>query len=120
LNLVYIDDVVEDFIRVIQQPTEGVLRPDVEPLCTITIGELANQIKAFKNCRDNLVIEPVGQGIVRALYSTYVSYLTPEKFSYPLPRHSDERGLFVEMLKTKESGQFSFFTVPPGVTRGGH
>ena len=125
LNLVYIDDVVEDFMRIIKQSVEAVLRetisrPEIEQLYTITLGELASQIKAFKNCRDNLISEAVGQGVVRALYSTYVSYLRPEQFSYTLPRHSDERGLFVEMLKTKESGQFSFFTVHPGVTRGGH
>ncbi len=120
LNLLYIDDVVEDFMRVIQQSSEGVVRPEIKPLYTITLGELVSQIKAFKNCRDNLVSEAVGQGVVRALYSTYVSYLSPEQFSYSLPRHGDERGLFVEMLKTKESGQFSFFTVHPDVTRGGH
>jgi UDP-2-acetamido-2,6-beta-L-arabino-hexul-4-ose reductase len=34
--------------------------------------------------------------------------------------HSDPRGTFVEMLKTADSGQFSFFTAHPGVTRGGH
>jgi UDP-2-acetamido-2,6-beta-L-arabino-hexul-4-ose reductase len=125
LNIVYIDDVVEDFISVIQKSLAGVLRedvsrPEIVPLYTITLGELATQIKAFKNCRDNLVSEAVGQGVVRALYSTYVSYLSPEQFSYALPRHGDERGLFVEMLKTKESGQFSFFTMHTGVTRGGH
>ena len=28
--------------------------------------------------------------------------------------------MFVEMLKTKDNGQFSFFTTHSGVTRGGH
>jgi UDP-2-acetamido-2,6-beta-L-arabino-hexul-4-ose reductase len=28
--------------------------------------------------------------------------------------------VFVEMLKTPDAGQFSFFTAHPGVTRGGH
>ncbi|MCY1455447.1 UDP-2-acetamido-2,6-beta-L-arabino-hexul-4-ose reductase [compost metagenome] len=28
--------------------------------------------------------------------------------------------MFVEMLKTKDSGQFSYFTAFPGITRGGH
>lgn len=120
LNLVYIDDVVEDFMRVIERSVEAVLRPEIAPLYTITLGKLVTQIRAFKNCRDNLISEAVGQGLVRALYATYVSYMSPEQFSYTLPRYSDERGLFVEMLKTKESGQFSFFTVYPRVTRGGH
>ena len=37
-----------------------------------------------------------------------------------LPKYDDERGRFVEMLKTKDSGQFSFFTAHPNVTRGSH
>jgi len=66
------------------------------------------------------VSEPVGTGLVRALYATYVSYLPPVKFAYDLPRYGDDRGVFVEMLKTVDSGQFSFFTAHPGITRGGH
>ncbi len=92
----------------------------IEPEYSITLGELADQIKAFKKSRNNLISEHVGIGFIRALYSTYVSYLPPAKFSYFLPCHADERGIFVEMLKTKDSGQFSYFTTQPGVTRGGH
>ncbi len=46
--------------------------------------------------------------------------MRPEQFSYTLTRHADSRGVFVEFLKTKDSGQFSFFTAGPGITRGGH
>jgi UDP-2-acetamido-2,6-beta-L-arabino-hexul-4-ose reductase len=62
----------------------------------------------------------VGQGLLRALHATYLSYLRPEQFSYPLKTHTDPRGQFVEMLKTRDSGQVSFFTCRPGITRGGH
>ena len=120
IRLVYVDDVVEAFVRAIQQSGKGVSNPSITPEYSITLGELADQIKAFKNCRDSLISEQVGNGLVRALYSTYVSYLKPDQFSYSLPKYGDERGVFVEMLKTKESGQFSFFTAHPGVTRGGH
>jgi UDP-2-acetamido-2,6-beta-L-arabino-hexul-4-ose reductase len=120
LSLVYVDDVVADFVRAIQQDYGGIVRPLIEPEYNITLGELAFQIRAFENCRVNLISEQVGTGLVRALYSTYVSYLKPEQFSYLLPRHLDERGVFVEMLKTKESGQFSYFTSHPGATRGKH
>lgn len=37
-----------------------------------------------------------------------------------MPKYGDPRGTFVEMLKTRDSGQFSYFTAHPGVTRGGH
>ena len=57
---------------------------------------------------------------MRALYSTYVSYLPPSRFTYPVQQHGDARGVFVEVLKTQDGGQFSFFTAHPGITRGGH
>ena len=57
---------------------------------------------------------------MRALYSTYLSYLDKDNFIYDLISNNDERGNFVEMLKTKNSGQVSFFSAHPGVTRGGH
>ncbi|MBM3435330.1 MAG: capsular biosynthesis protein, partial [Bacteroidetes bacterium] len=44
----------------------------------------------------------------------------PESFSYRVPQHGDARGVFVEMLKTPDCGQFSFFTAHSGITRGGH
>ena len=93
---------------------------EVAPEYTITLAELSAQIEAFKNCRNTLVLERVGASLVRALYSTYVSYLPPDKFAYNLPRYCDERGVFVEILKTPDSGQFSYFTARPGVTRGSH
>ena len=120
INLVYVDDVVGEFIRALDAMPAGLTRGEVSPVYGITLGELAAQIEAFKNCRESLVSEPVGTGLVRALYATYVSYLPPAKFAYDLPKYGDERGVFVEMLKTRDSGQFSFFTAHPGITRGGH
>ena len=120
LRLVYVDDVVSEFLRALRSMSDGVRRGEVTPEYSITLGELAAQIEAFKNCRGNLLSERVGTGLVRALYATYVSYLPPSKFAYDLPHFGDERGVFVEMLKTPDSGQFSYFTAHPGVTRGGH
>jgi UDP-2-acetamido-2,6-beta-L-arabino-hexul-4-ose reductase len=145
LNLVYVDDVVEHFMRSLDgmdlqssraiPPQNNSVKPqsggllneltdlgfaEVTPHYTITLGNLAEQIKAFQNCRSNLMSERVGSGITRALYSTYISYLPKEQFTYDLAQHEDDRGIFVEMLKTPDSGQFSFFTVFPTVTRGSH
>jgi UDP-2-acetamido-2,6-beta-L-arabino-hexul-4-ose reductase len=120
LALVYVDDVVTEFISQLEKKPDGLVQGIIQPVYSITLGELAKQIESFKDCRTSLVVEPVGIKLVRALYSTYVSYLPPEKFAYDLPKYGDERGVFVEMLKTKDSGQFSFFTAHPGVTRGGH
>lgn len=120
VRLAYVDDVVAAFAARLAQPWTGVLRPRVEPEYTATVGELAATIQGFPRVRDTLIIDRVGTGLTRALYATYVSFLPTEAFAYPVPRHGDARGVFVEMLKTRDSGQFSFFTAHPGITRGGH
>lgn len=120
VRLVYVDDVVNAFWSLLASPWKGGVRPEVSPEYSITLGELSDQIDAFKNCRSTLVSERVGTGLTRALYATYVSYLPKEKFAYEVPAYGDARGVFVEMLKTPDAGQFSFFTAHPGITRGGH
>lgn len=120
VQLVYIDDVVAEFLRFLDAPGQGVRQAQAGPVYTTTVGELARQIQAFKEVRSTLLSERVGTGLVRALYSTYVSFLPLEAFSYGLTKYGDARGVFVEMLKTPDSGQFSYFTAHPGITRGGH
>lgn len=120
VRLVYVDDVVNDFLLLLEERPTGIQRPEVSPVYTITVGELAEQIRAFKGGRESMVTEAVGTGLTRALYATYLSFLRPEQFSYTVPVHADARGRFVELLKTKDSGQFSFFTAHSGITRGGH
>jgi UDP-2-acetamido-2,6-beta-L-arabino-hexul-4-ose reductase len=120
VRLVYVDDVVNALLKVLEAPRPGYSQAAVESEYTTTLGELAVQIRAFANCRATLMSERVGAGLVRALYATYVSYLPEEKFSYEVQQHTDPRGVFVEMLKTPDSGQFSYFTAHPGITRGGH
>jgi UDP-2-acetamido-2,6-beta-L-arabino-hexul-4-ose reductase len=120
LQLVYVDDVVSSFIAALDAPAAGLTRAEVAPLYATTLGDLAQQIGAFGDCRTSLMSERVGTGLVRALYATYVSYLPNDRFAYDVPVHGDPRGVFVEMLKTPDSGQFSYFTAHPGITRGGH
>lgn len=120
LRLVYVDDVVNTFLRILDEPITGLIHPVLMPEYTTTVGQLSDHIDAFSNCRSTLVSEPVGTGFIRALYATYVSYLPVEKFAYSVPTYEDARGVFVEMLKTQDAGQFSFFTAHPGITRGGH
>ncbi|MHC8408184.1 UDP-2-acetamido-2,6-beta-L-arabino-hexul-4-ose reductase [Pseudomonas sp. TMB3-21] len=120
INLVYIDDVINCFVAAMDGKFSADQFALVEPQYCISVGALAHQLRAFRDSRETLITEPVGNGLTRALYSTYVSYLTPDQFTYGVPKYGDPRGVFVEMLKTADSGQFSYFTAHPGVTRGGH
>lgn len=122
LTLVYIDDVVNEFVRVLMEKPSVAVKEvcNVPTEYVTTVGELVGTVETFHESRRTLTTEQVGTGFLRALYSTYLSYLSPDLFSYSIPKYGDERGVFVEMLKTKDSGQFSFFTAHPGITRGGH
>lgn len=119
INLVYIDDVISELLHVIMHKPKGGFH-SLKTIYQITVGDLAETLTAFRQSRESLLVEHVGTGLLRALYSTYISYLSPADFSYTLTRYDDSRGSFIEVLKTKDSGQFSYFTAPPGVTRGGH
>ncbi len=123
LSLVHVDDVVSRFIDLLDgavDTTDDAGFSTVAPIYSATVGEVAAQIVAFKAGRASLMTQRVGAGLSRALHSTYISHLPAERFAYTVPKYSDARGIFVEMLKTPDCGQFSYFTAHPGITRGGH
>jgi UDP-2-acetamido-2,6-beta-L-arabino-hexul-4-ose reductase len=119
LKLLYVDDVLQAFVELLDGSQPGGFL-QVGPVYTTTVGEVAETIRGFAASRQSLLTDRVGTGLVRALHSTYISHLPPESFAYQVPRHEDPRGAFVEMLKTPDCGQFSYFTAHPGVTRGEH
>jgi len=120
LRLVYIDDLVDLFLELLKKPNNMDGFVEAGPIYETTVGEVVEILKSFNASRTSLIVPQVGTGLTRALYATYMSYLPTELFSYKVPLHGDERGVFVEMLKTPDCGQFSYFTAHPGVTRGEH
>ena len=123
LPLCYIDDVVNEFINALEgHPTackEGIY--EVYPVHYIKLGELADIIKSFKESRGTLNVPDMKEGsLEKKLYSTYLSYLPKDKFSYPLKMNIDQRGSFTEFLKTEEYGQVSVNVSKPGITKGQH
>jgi len=120
LSLVYVDDLVDQWCGLIAAPPCDTLFLEAARVHHATVGEVAAAIQGFAAGRMLARIGDVGVGLQRALYATFVSALPTEAFGYPLVAHTDPRGSFTEMLKTPASGQFSYFTAHPGVTRGGH
>ena len=119
IRLVYIDDVVTAMLELLSAGA-GRSSVDIEPTYSTTVGDVVATITEFAESRQTLTTPRVGNGLTRALYATYMSFLSPEQFAYGLRRHSDSRGVFVEMLRTLDSGQVSYFTAAPGITRGEH
>jgi UDP-2-acetamido-2,6-beta-L-arabino-hexul-4-ose reductase len=120
LRLIHIDDLVETFLRCLSLSGSRTGYVEADPVYETTVGEVANIIRGFSDSRSTLLTPPVGVGLGRALYATYVSYLPVALFSYKVPQYRDSRGSFAEVLKTPDCGQFSYFTAGPGITRGEH
>lgn len=121
LILCYIDDLILEFISLLKKnhSFECTTR-NVNKTYEVTLRELADKIFEFKKSRENLYIPNMGDGFTKKLYSTYLSYLPNDEFSYDLKMNVDERGSFTEILKTKSSGQVSVNVSKPGVTKGNH
>jgi UDP-2-acetamido-2,6-beta-L-arabino-hexul-4-ose reductase len=120
LRLLHVDDLVDALIRLLEPQARASGYVDAGPVYETTVGDLARTLEGFVESRKSLLTSRVGDGLLRALYSTYISYLPTASFAYEVPRHADARGIFVEMLKTPDCGQFSYFTARPGITRGEH
>ncbi len=138
LTLVYIDDVVDAFLRELEmgaeqsrmesllkdtgaggQQTETIYRQILRQY-HLTVGELARIIQSFPKRRQTLEVSRPGNTLERRLYSTFTSYLEPDGLNYPLQTHIDERGSFTEFLKMPSGGQVSVSVIKPGITKGGH
>ncbi len=122
MNLVYIDDVVDEFISAISgNETRDGNFCRVPTVHTITLGEIASLIYKFKNQPETLVVPEIPpDSFEKKLYSTYLSYLPEEKVKFPLKMNVDARGSFTELIKSEKTGQVSVNISKPGITKGQH
>jgi len=121
MKLVYIDDVINEFISAIG----GVVTKSGE-FCVIPIvhevrlGEIADILRSFKESRNNLYLPDMSDPFTKKLYSMYLTYLPEQSLTYPLKMNIDDRGSFTEFLKTSDKGQVSVNISKPGITKGNH
>lgn len=122
MNLVYVDDLVDELIDALKSNAsiDGSGYGYVPVTHTATLGEIADLIRSFRENRENLQIPDMADALTKKLYSTYLSYLPKDSFSYPLKMNIDSRGSFTEIIRTKERGQFSVNITKPGITKGNH
>lgn len=121
LNLSYIDDVVKELIRCLHgRPThegEFTIVPEVD---RVTVGKIRDLIYSFKYSRKKLSLPQLDNRLEKNLYSTYLSFLPEDNFSYPLQMNVDNRGSFTEFIRTPDRGQISINVAKPGITKGNH
>ena len=121
LTLVYIDDVIKSFLGTLlsgEKSRSKYCAVPVEHECSV--GQLARLIRGFKECRASLAVPDMDDPFIKKLYSTYLSYLPKDGFSYNLLSHEDNRGSFIEFIRTAGQGQLSVNVSKPHVVKGGH
>jgi len=122
MNLVYIDDVVGELVNAMlgkaNKLEDGFCYVDV--VHKTTLGEIVDLLNSFKNSRKDLTVPKLDDSFTKKLYSTYLSYLPEDDFSYPLKMNIDDRGSFTEFIRTEDRGQFSVNISKSGITKGNH
>ena len=134
LELLYIDDLVFEMLDALEGGEhrcefDGLIAVpcDTGRFCTVpatyrvTLGEIVTLLESFKAQPQTLVMPEIPAGsFAKKLYSTYLSYLPPQKIAFPLKMNVDARGSFTELMKTTSCGQFSVNISKPGITKGQH
>ena len=147
MRLVYIDDVVAEFINAMEDrgsalsdaciytygggmrpakeessvyPVDGDRYFGVPRIHEVKLGEIADLIHSFKQSRSALFIPDMSDAFVSSLYSTYLSYLPTDGFAYDLKMNVDNRGSFTEFIRNRDRGQVSVNISHPGITKGQH
>lgn len=134
LELLYIDDLVYEMLDALEGGEhrcefDGLIAVpcDTGRFCAVpatyrvTLGEIVTLLESFKAQPQTLVMPEIPAGsFAKKLYSTYLSYLPPQKIAFPLKMNVDARGSFTELMKTTSCGQFSVNISKPGITKGQH
>ena len=121
LTLVYIDDVVEELLRALAgNPTREGDYCRVPVTYKARLGQIVDMLHGFRASREERSVPDMSDSLTKKLYATYLSYLPPDGFAYPLKMNEDARGSFTEILRTADRGQFSVNISKPGITKGNH
>ncbi len=122
ITFVYVHDVVSAFLQALDEPIlpRTVVWKSVEPMYRRTLGKVLDELESFRDMRASLRVPDFSDRFLVSLYATYLSYLPPDHFSYPLQKREDERGSLAEFIKSDHFGQVFVSRTRPGVTRGNH
>ncbi|MEG2286079.1 MAG: capsular polysaccharide biosynthesis protein CapF [Eubacterium sp.] len=121
MELVYIDDVVDELVGALLEKEHVEKNYGFIPTVhKVRLGDIADLLYSFKESRINLSVPQLNNTFEKVLYSTYLSYLPTDQFSYPLKMNVDARGSFTEIIRTIDRGQFSVNISKPKITKGNH
>jgi len=106
LELVYIDDVVDEFVKLLNKETGDFHKHyyNIKRTFRVTLGELADKISQIRDMRKTLIVPDLSDDFTKFLHATYLTYLDKDDFSYDMDIKEDKRGSFIELIKSKSFG----------------
>ncbi len=121
VGLIYINELVQIFIDAVKNEEQKVSEIKINPNHFKKVSEiLALLIRYKKDYMGNGIFPSLEDPFEKALFNTFRCYVPIEHYPVKFTKHTDPRGSFVEIARTETSGQFSFSTTVPGITRGNH
>lgn len=122
LELVYIDDVVNEFISLLDKEERDLGKHfyNIKRTFKVTLGELADKLYKIKDVRKTLIVPDLSDIFTKFLHATYLSYLDKDDLSYEMDSKEDNRGNFTELIKSNSFGQVSVSKSCKGIKRGNH
>ncbi len=120
LNLIYINELVDVFYRVIIGKIENE-EYFVPHTSQKKVSEILDSLINFRDkyLKDNIVPE-FKDNFELSLFNTYRTFIDQNHFPVSLDLRSDNRGHLFEIIKENTGGQSFFSTTKPGITRGNH
>ena len=120
MKLIYINDLVNKIYQIILDK-EYEFEYFVKHTDAAKVTEILSNLYGFnESYYKNGIFPNLDNYFDLCLFNTFRSYFHNKYFPRNFVLHSDDRGLFVETVKTMGKGQFSFSTTKPGITRGNH
>ncbi|MDF2538623.1 MAG: capsular biosynthesis protein [Herbinix sp.] len=121
LKLAYIDDTIEELLRGLYgNETRKGDYCVISQTYMVTLGTIVKLLYSFEKAGIERTIPDMSDGFTKALYSTYTSYLPEDKICHSPAISEDNRGVFMEFIRTLNQGQISVNTIKPGYVKGNH
>ncbi len=122
IDLIYIDDLCKILLEEIRSKNNNgnYIKIDKKFIHKITPKIILEKLKMFQYYRYNKLIPEFSDTFSKNLYSTYLTFLPKKLFKYSIEKINDNRGSFVEFIKSKNFGQISYIKINPMLSRGNH
>ncbi len=125
LKLIYINELVEEFYSAILETLpsldDKIRSYEVPHTSENKVSLILETLQRFKNDYfEKGTIPEINNKFELSLFNTFRCYIGNDHYPFKLTEHTDDRGSFIEIIRTNTSGQFSYSTTKPKITRGNH